>query len=137
VKMREEVIQWFEDQLFRTPKHRQLIEREAARLWHIRARQSRKYIAEARGRWRANRSANADEIRDELDGLQRELIDKAMQCEDWRAANQGVKNLADLHGAMSPVKSQVEHSIAVSSLPPEQEAERLEELRKLQDGKKG
>ena len=133
MSLREEVLQWFENRIFRTEKDRQQVEREAAKRWHIRARQSRNYVAEVRRRWRESRAANADETRDELDGLQRVIIGKAMRDHDWGAATRGVRNLADLHGAMSPTEMSVTLTQGLAAVSPSQE--RLEELRRKQEQK--
>jgi hypothetical protein len=133
--IRAEVLDWFEDKLFRENVHRQLIERQAAKKFHIRARQSRKYIAAARARWMANRTENLEDIREELDGALRELHQKAMRAGKFSAAARALVSRAQLHGAIGATETNVTVTATAALMPlhgdPEKDRARLEELRRL------
>jgi hypothetical protein len=113
-----------------------MIEREAWDRYKMHARSARGYILRARKRWMTVHSVDRDALRAELEGGIREVWERAMESGDYRAVMLAARALADLHGAMAPAKFHVEHSGTVAALTDEQEAARLEELRREQDAKK-
>lgn len=131
--LREEVLQFVEDEIFRLGRARQLIERDVLKRYGIKARQTRNYIKAARDRWRDSRSERREEMRDELEAIAREFIGICLTTKDTRGGAAWWRNLADLFGALEPTKVQVSGGVAMSIEPdPEKAKARLAELRAKQ-----
>lgn len=138
---REEVLHWFERQMFSTGKHWKTVEREGAKRWKFTTRQARNYMKLVRDRWRVNRLDNVDGVRDELDGVQHEVLQRAMKRGGKLSdANQAVRNLMVLHGVVGPTEVTVSgHLTATAEVlhgDPEKDRARLEELRQREAERK-
>jgi hypothetical protein len=131
-ELKAERLDWFEDQLFRFLRPRRMVERDALAQFGIGARQARNYMKAARDRWRENRSANAEEIRQELDGGLRELIARCYEAGDNRTVAVAMRELSNLHGAAEAQKVEISGSLGVVETDPDKARERLAALRTKQ-----
>lgn len=125
---------WFEDLIFRKNVHPRIVERRACEKFSIGARQARVYITAARKAWVEHRSANVEEIRDELDGALRECQERALDDGDITAAVRAATARGQLHGALGPAVVSIQGKLGLES-PAMTEGEleaRLAELREKQ-----
>jgi hypothetical protein len=112
-------LDWYEDAIFRLCCSRQTVERQAMKKYGIKARQSREYMRAVRERWAANRSVNAEDIRQELDGTLRHGIFLAIERGELRALAALCGRLAELHGVEAPQRIEVTQPEPVSTDPVE------------------